>query len=65
MMWLRQFVGCLSKNINKNKELYVGNLFRLNKTDRPTWLGRGVYIRRIGWLGSARRVAVGQNRKDV
>ena len=63
MMWLLRFVGCLTKNINKNKELYVRNLFRLNKADRPTWLGRGVYIRRYGWLGSARRVGVGQDRE--
>ena len=63
MMWLLRFAECLSKNINKNKELYVRNLFRLNKADRPTWLGRGVYIRRYGWLGSARRVGVGQDRE--
>ena len=64
-MWLLQFVGCLTKNITKNKELYVRNLFRLNKTDHSTILGRGIYIRRYGWLGSARRVGVGQDREVV
>ena len=65
MMWSRQFVGCLTKNINKNKELYVRNLFRLNKNKYSASLGRGIYIRRYGWLGSARRVGVGQDREVV
>ena len=65
MMWLLRFAGCLTKNISKNKELYVRNLFRLNKDSNPPSVMRGIYIRRYGWLGSARRVGVGQDREVV
>ena len=65
MMWLLRFAGCLTKNISKNKELYVRNLFRLNKAGDSPSLSRGIYIRRYGWLGSARRVSVGQDREVI
>lgn len=62
-MWLLRFVGCLTKNISKQKELYVRNLFRSNKAGGSPSLMRGIYIRRYGWLGSSRRVGVGQDRE--
>ena len=67
MMWLLRFAVCLFGNTAKKprREIYVGTLFRDGKNHRGNKPSRGLYIRRYGWLGSARRVGVGQDREVV
>jgi len=56
--------GRRGRNLLNHKQIYVRNLFRFGKMDRPHRPSNGLYIRRYGWLGATRWLVVGQDKKD-
>ena len=52
-----------TKLINKG-QIYARNLFGFGKMDNSYRARSGLYIRRVGRLGSVRGLGVGQTRKD-
>ena len=60
----RLLVGRHGRNLQSAREIYARNLFRLKQVGGSAWSRSGLYIRRVGRLGSARGLVVGQTRKD-
>ena len=63
MMLLRRFAEFLRGNTAKSKTIYVRNVFRLGKFPNTRRFTGGILIRRIGWLNSARRLGIGQDKE--
>ena len=56
--------GRNGRSLLNHKQIYARNLFRFGEMDHHNRPSNGLYIRRIGRLGSARGLVVGQTRKD-
>lgn len=59
------FRGRRGPSLLSHKEIYAKNLFAHWADFGRGWLGRGLYIRRVGRLNSHRNLRVGQDKEMV
>lgn len=57
--------GRRGRRLLSHKEIYAKNVFTHWADFSRGWLGRGLYIRRIGRLNSHRNLRVGQDKEMV
>lgn len=57
--------GRRGPSLLSHKEIYAKNLFAHWADFGRGWLGRGLYIRRVGRLNSYRHIRVGQDKEVV
>ena len=57
--------GRNGRSLLSHKEIYAKNLFSHWADYGRGWLGRGLYIRRIGRLNSYRHIRIGQDKEVV
>jgi hypothetical protein len=57
--------GRRGPSLLSHKEIYAKNLFSHGADFGRGWLGRGLYIRRVGRLNSCRHLRVGQGKEVV
>ena len=59
------FRGRRGQSLLSHKEIYAKNLFAHWADFGRGWLGRGLYIRRVGRLNSYRHIRIGQDKEVV